>query len=230
MFRGTDPTVERKGFRQRNAASADIAPDRHSPTFNHAIHPGKTRHMRAHHRCRSLIHVAAAVAAVAALVGARVHGTEAAPASAPNITEPRNAATGFAITLWMVQIDALGDHCAKLGGPSDAEFMHVLKAWQHRNAPYVNAALEYMADIEDFIAARRGEAAQKEFRAARKAEFVASTRKTEAVWFPEGMTDEASCRHMAAFVSNGSLDLDQNTEFFPILQTLKAESDRKRTP
>ena len=94
----------------------------------------------------------------------------------------------------------------------------------------MNAALEYMADIEDFISAQQGEAARKAFRAARKAEFVASTRKTEAVWFPDGLVDEASCRHMATFVANGSLDVDQNTEFFPILQTLKAESDRKGTP
>lgn len=183
--------------------------------------------MRGYHRCRGLIHVAAAVVVLAA---ASVDGAAAAPASAPNITEQRNAATGFAITLWMTQVDALGGHCAKLGGPSDDEFMHVLKAWQHRNAPYVNAALEYMADIEDFITAQQGESAQKEFRAARKAEFATSTRKTEAVWFPDGRVDEASCRHMAAFVANGSLDVDQDSEFFPILQTLKAESDRKLTP
>jgi len=183
--------------------------------------------MPGYHRCRGLIHLAAAVAILTAV---RVDGSVAAPASAPNITEQRNAAAGFAITMWMAQIDALGDHCAKLGGPPDDEFMHVLKEWQDRNTPYVNAALEYMADIEDFISAKQGEAARKAFRAARKAEFVASTRKTEAVWFPDGLVDEASCRHMATFVANGSLDVDQNTEFFPILQTLKAESDRKGTP
>ena len=183
--------------------------------------------MPEYHRCRGLIHVAAAVAILTAV---RVEGAVTAPASAPSITEQRNAATGFAITMWMTQIDALGDHCAKLGGPPDNEFMHVLKGWQDRNAPYVNAALEYMADVEDFISAKQGDAARKAFRAARKAEFVASTRKTEAVWFSDGLVNEASCRYMAAFVANGSLDLDQNTEFFPILQTLKAESDRKDTP
>lgn len=176
---------------------------------------------------RSLIRITTAVAILAA---ASIDGVLATSASAPNISEQRNAATGFAITLWMAHVDALRDHCAKLGTPSDNEFMHVLNAWQDRNTPYVNAALEYMADIEDFISVTQGEAARQEFRAARKAEFVASTRKTEVVWFPDGLIDEASCRHMAAFVANGSLDLDQNAEFFPVLQTLKAESERKGTP
>lgn len=182
--------------------------------------------MPAHHY-RTLI---AATAAFALLAAAPIDRLVAAPANSPHITEPRNAATGFAVVLWMTQIDALGDHCAQLGSPSDGEFMQILKAWQGRNMPYVNAALEYMADIEDFISATQGETARQEFHAARKAEFVASTRKSEAVWFPDGQIDEASCRHMAAFVANGSLDLDQHAEFFPILQELKAESDRKAMP
>lgn len=177
-------------------------------------------------RCRGLFNV---IAAVAILVAVSIDRAMAAPVSTPDITEQRNAATGFAITLWMAEINALGDHCAKMGRPSDDEFVHVLKAWQDRNTPYVNAALEYMADIEDFISAKQGEAVRREFRAARKDEFVASTRKTEAVWFPKGMIDEASCRHLATLVANGSLDLDQNTEFFPILQALKAEADKKGT-
>jgi hypothetical protein len=169
-------------------------------------------------------------AAFAVLIAVGVSVAKSAPASAPNITELRNAATGFAITLWMVNVDALGDHCSKLDSPSDGQFLDTLKAWQGRNTPYVNAALEYMADIEDFISAEQGEAARKKFRAGRKAEFVAAARKSEAIWFPDGQIDEASCRHMAAFVANGSLDLDRNAEFFPILQALKAESDQKGPP
>ncbi len=171
-----------------------------------------------------------AVAAITALTAATIQQVSAAPADAPNITEPRNAATGFAITLWMTQVDALRDRCAKLGSPSDGEFRQALTDWQRRNAPYVNAALEYMAATEDFISAAQGETARKEFRAARAAEFAAATRKSEAVWFPDGRIDEASCRQMANFVANGSLDVNQNAEFFPILQTMKAETDQKRQP
>jgi hypothetical protein len=108
--------------------------------------------------------------------------------------------------------------------------MQALKAWQGRNVPYVNAALEYVADMEDFISETQGEPARESFRADRKAEFVASTRKSEAVWFPDGKVDEARCRRLASFVANGSLDLDQNVEFFPILQALKAEADQKVAP
>lgn len=67
------------------------------------------------------------------------------------VTEERNAAVGFAITLWMTAVDALGTHCSALGCPSDSHFLVTLTAWQERNSPYVNVALEYMADIEDFI-------------------------------------------------------------------------------
>lgn len=152
------------------------------------------------------------------------------PVGAPHITEQRNAAVGFAITLWMVAVDALGDHCSGLGSPSDEQFLAALKAWQGRNAPYVNAALEYMADIEDFIKATQGEPARKQFRADRKTEFVASARKAEVVWFPKGRFDEASCQHMANQVASGVMDLDQNAEFFPILQTMKSEVDSGRAP
>lgn len=149
------------------------------------------------------------------------------PVNGPNITEQRNATTGFAITLWPANVDALGDDCSRLGSSSDGQILSALKTWQDRNATYVNAALEYMMDIEDFISAEQGEEAQRNFHAERKAEFVASTRKIEAVWFPGGKIDEASCMHMANRTADGSMDLDRNAEFFPILQMLKAEVDKK---
>lgn len=179
------------------------------------------------YRCRNLIRT---IAAFTLLPTVSFGSVTAASPDVPHITEPRNAATGFAITLWMAQVDALGQHCAKLDEPSEHEFAPVLEAWQHRNARYVNAALEYMLDIEDYIFATRGEAAQKEFRVARAAEFAAATRKSEAVWFPDGRVDEASCRLLASQVASGSLDLDRHTEFFPILQGLSAEADRKSSP
>jgi hypothetical protein len=181
--------------------------------------------MHAHRCCQRVIHAAIATFLVLAGLGAAL----AAPADAPDMTEQRNAATGFAITLWMTHVDALGTHCAKLGGAAGADSMRALEAWQDRNMPYVNGALEYMADMEEFISAAQGEAARKSFRADRKAEFVASTRKSEAVWFPDGKVDETSCLHLASLVATGSLDLDQNADFFPVLETLKAEADRKVT-
>lgn len=142
-------------------------------------------------------------------------------------TAQRSAAAGFAITLWMLHVDALYSHCAKLGSRSDAQFLDAFHGWQDRNMPYVKAAIEYMADIEDLVLATQGEAAQKRFRAERVADSVASGHKAEATWFPDGRVDEASCRRMAALTANGSLDLDQSVEFFPILRTLKAEADYK---
>lgn len=150
-----------------------------------------------------------------------------AAANAPKITEQRNAAVGFAITLWMVNVDALGNRCSKLGSPSDGQFLDAFKAWQDRNVPYVNAALEYIVDMEDFIAAQQGEAVRRKFHAERKAEFIESTHKIERVWFPNGIIDEASCMRAANHMADGSMDLDRNAEFLPVLQALKVEADKK---
>lgn len=167
----------------------------------------------------------ATIVAILLVAGAGV--ATSTPASTPKITEQRNAAVGFAITLWMFNVDALGNHCSKLGSPSDGQFLDASKAWQDRNATYVNAALEYMMDMEDFIATQQGEEARRKFHAESKAEFVASTHKIELVWFPGGRINEATCMRVANHMADGSMDLDRNAEFFPILQALKAESDRK---
>jgi hypothetical protein len=149
------------------------------------------------------------------------HPATAGPSSPIQVTEQRNAAVGFAITSWMTNVDVLEKHCSALGSKSDGQFVKTLDGWEKRNNPYVNAAMEYMADIEDGIRSGKGEASRQDFRNARKAEFVNSTHKAEAVWFPDGKVDEQSCQHMASFIANGSLDLDKHKEFFPVLQDLK---------
>ncbi|MEP7185353.1 MAG: hypothetical protein ABI767_05880 [Rhodanobacter sp.] len=143
------------------------------------------------------------------------------PSSPIQMTEQLNAAVGFAITSWMTNVDVLEKHCSALGSKSDGRFVEVLDGWEKRNNLYVNAALEYMADIEDGIRSSKGEASRQNFRNARKAEFVNSTHDAEVVWFPDGKVDEQSCQHMASFVANGSLDLDKHKQFFPVLQDLQ---------
>lgn len=165
---------------------------------------------------RSIV-MAVGIALFALALPALAHSTQRL-----QVTEQRNAAEGFAVTLWMTQVDVLGKHCSTLGSKSDHRFREVLASWQKRNSPYVNAALEYMADIEDSIKASQGEAARQDFRNQRKAEFVESTHNSEAVWFPDGKVDEQSCQHMTSFVADGSLDVDKNKEFFPILQEMRS--------
>lgn len=142
-------------------------------------------------------------------------------------TAQRSAAAGFAITLWMLHVDALYSHCAKLGSRSDAQFLDAFHGWQDRNMPYVKAAIEYMSDIEDLVLATHGEAARRKFRADRVADSVASAHKAEATWFPDGRVGEASCARMAALTANGALDVDKSVEFFPTLVALKAEAEHK---
>jgi hypothetical protein len=145
----------------------------------------------------------------------------ASPPSPIQVSEQLNAAVGFAITSWMTHVDVLEKHCSASGSESDDPFLEALDGWEKRNNLSVNVALEDVADIEDRIRSSEGEASRQNFRNARKAEFVNSTHKAEAVWFPDGKVDEQSCKHMASFVANGSLDLDQHKEFFPVLQDLE---------
>ena len=51
--------------------------------------------------------------------------------------------------------------------------------------------------------------------------------KVERVWFPNEMIDEASCMRVANRMADGSMDLDRNAEFLPVLQALKVEADKK---
>lgn len=144
------------------------------------------------------------------------------------ITEPRNAAAGFAVVMWMSHVDTIGSHCSKLPGKTAATSADALAAWQQRNSPYVNAALKYMARIEDMLGATHGEAARQQFRDDRKREFVSATHQAQSVWFPDAMVTDAGCLKLAAALDSGELDLRRQAEFFPILQQLKSEDEQPR--
>ena len=141
-------------------------------------------------------------------------------------TEPRNAAAGFAVTSWMTVVDALGTHCSKLQGEAGKQSMDALLWWQRRNMLYVDAAFNYIADIEDHILAQQGESARQQFRSDRKAEFSGSARQAQAAWFPDGAIDGNSCLRFATHVANGSLDLERHKEFYPILRKVSADMRR----
>lgn len=159
------------------------------------------------------------------LLMAGSHSAMAFPSNSVVITESRNAAAGFAITLWMANVDALGTHCSTLEGESDKPFTSALESWKRRNSPYVDAALKYMGEIEDHMAANQGEEARKKFRDDRKADFTQATHTTEAVSFRDGKIDSESCLNMANHAADGSMDLDKNKEFFPMLQEIKTDMD-----
>lgn len=144
-----------------------------------------------------------------------------------DVTEPRNAAAGFAITSYMTYADALGTHCSKLEGEAGPKSVAALSSWRQRNLPYLDAALSYVVTIEDRVLAQQGEEARRRFREERKAEFLKATHKTEAVWFPDRLIDDTSCLKLASHVDDGSLDFAKHEEFFPSLQELKAEIDRR---
>lgn len=167
----------------------------------------------------------ATVVAIAIMLMAASGSTMADPVPRVKITEPRNAATGFAITLWMASVDALGTHCSTLEKESGKPFSNALESWKSRNAKYVDAALKYMVEREDDIAANQGEKTRQKFHDDRRAEFITATHAVEAVWFPDGKIDGASCRAVASHAADGSMDLHRNAEFFPVLQEIRADRD-----
>jgi hypothetical protein len=146
------------------------------------------------------------------------------------ITEARNAAAGFAVTSWMVQVDSLGTHCAKLEGQPGKDALHALASWQARNMPYVDAALTYIVRIEELLRTSQGEAARKKFRDDRAGEFVTSTRRAQVEWLPEGKATERDCLGLAMHAARGDLDLDKHAEHFAILRTIKVDMDGMAGP
>ena len=165
------------------------------------------------------------LAATTIFLTAPCHPALSAPLKGVHVTEPRNAAAGFAIVLWMANVDALEVHCSKLNDESGQQSMSAIGLWKKRNATYENAVLEYMVRIEEWISSKHGEQARQDFRNERKTEFVKSARDTEAVWFPDGKIDERSCLRLASYVANGSLDIDQAKEFLPTILEITADME-----
>lgn len=142
-----------------------------------------------------------------------------------HITEPRNAAAGFAITSWMTHVDTVKQHCARLPEPAAERSRTALAGWLERNGAYADAAFTYMSRTAGMLAAQHGDAAGQKFLDDRKEEAASATRQAQAVYFPEAVVTERGCLRLAAALASGLLDFEGQAEFFPLLQELKAEAD-----
>lgn len=69
-----------------------------------------------------------------------------------DISEPRNAAAGFAVTTALFQMDTLGRHCADLEGMTAARAQVALGKWQQRNGALVDAAMTYVVLAGEYMA------------------------------------------------------------------------------
>lgn len=150
----------------------------------------------------------------------------AAPSGPPQITEARNAAVGFAMTAWWANTHAIDDRCAALTGEAGRQSSSAMAAWRLKNQRYVDAAFAYLATIEAMLEVSQGQAARKAFRRDRQADFARAASSTESVWFPEEKVDPSSCLNLAGHLADGSLDFDQNAEFFPLLVQIKADMEQ----
>lgn len=140
-----------------------------------------------------------------------------------NITESRNVAAGFAITLWMGIVDSLGNRCGALPGETGVQARAALTQWQGRNASVTDVALEYMLDFEDFVVSKGGETARLEFRDQRKQEFAASAREMRSNWFPEARIDARNCQQITTQVFNGDYDIGKEPDIYRTLEAMRRE-------
>ena len=145
-------------------------------------------------------------------------------AARPLITEPRNAASGFAVVGWMTYVDTASQLCANASATAAQRSRDALAQWQAHNMAYVEAAFAYMAQVERWLAIEHGEAARRQFREDRKREFTSAVRSAQTTWFPDAVPTEEGCIRFSESLASGSLGFDRHAEFFPILKELKAEA------
>ncbi len=158
----------------------------------------------------------------ACIAQALIAPVAAADSPAGPFTEPRNAATGFAVTVWMAMDDTLGKHCGTLDGDAGQQARDALARWQGHNQKLVETAFTYMVALEGTIEASNGEAARRAFRNARQQEFMAAARQMQTTWFPEAQVDAERCLRLARQVSDGGYDIARTPEFHDTLQAMAA--------
>jgi hypothetical protein len=143
------------------------------------------------------------------------------------INARRNAAAGFVITLWMSSMDALKRHCPMLADDAGETSRRAGSSWQERNQPYVSAARAYLEKTDDLMALRMGPSSIEAYREARAVKFDKAAHELFNQWFPGKRIDDHACLVLARTAAGGSMDTEQNKEFFPTLQELKADMDRQ---
>ena len=172
-----------------------------------------------HLRTLSLVLMAAALAPSTLLAKA-----EALPDPLP-ITEPRNAAAGYAITR-DISMYVLQQRCAALGGELEGRFARAYGDWQRANRPAVDAAYFWTQFVGTMLSSEAGEDAGRRFVADTSRALETQGRQTVDILFDGHDVDVANCEKLLPLYEHPEFAADAHPEFKPLLAEMADMHER----
>lgn len=128
------------------------------------------------------------------------------------VTEPRNAAVGFALTQAQFVNTLLGT-CARLDEGMSESSKLTWSNWQARNWSHVEAARGWLQYVRALISSKNGQEAGASFQSKTIAEIGANARTTLLDIFPGGEPQAAACNQWLGLLSDPRIDLRASKEF-----------------
>jgi hypothetical protein len=132
------------------------------------------------------------------------------------ITEARNAAVGFALTMDLVT-SSLASTCAETSEALSRTAPAARSAWKAHNWHLVDSAHKYLLFVRARVVAQRGEDAGRAFYEEQRARFVADARTALTDTFPEGGINAGECETVVTKLVDGSMDFEAKPDFFKAL-------------
>lgn len=160
-------------------------------------------------------------AALLALLALLLHGAAQAALPQPlEITEPRNAAVGYALTQASFVDRALAA-CAGVPGLAEAS-RSVRVRWEARNRPYVEAAGGWLLYGASMMRVEAGDAAARGFVDDTRALFDREAAAALDTVLPQGAPADSRCSALLRRFDDGSQDIARESEFRRDLEDIRA--------
>lgn len=144
--------------------------------------------------------------ALLALVTALVTAPSKAQDAPTAITDARNAAVAFALTMDLVTT-SLASTCAKDSEALAANARVADASWKARNGQLVDSAHKYLLFARAVVAEQRGPEAGQAFYEEQRTRFVADAHTALTESFPGGEIDSAGCERVLTRIAEGAMDL-----------------------
>lgn len=135
-----------------------------------------------------------------------------APLKPLPVTEPRNAAVGFALTQAAFTANMIAA-CNQLPEKGIQDPNTVFAGWRQRNGPYVEAAQGWILYVTGLIRGSKGPEAAQTFQQKTLNEFTTSAKTTANSMFLKGDPKPVVCDKWMRFLSDPRIDLVASAEF-----------------
>jgi hypothetical protein len=160
----------------------------------------------------------ALLALVGCLAGAPTAGAQDTwPGS---ITEARNSAVGFALTMDLVT-SSLASTCAEASQDLAQKAPAARLAWKEHNWHLVDSAHKYLLFVRAAVVAQRGEAAGRAFYEEQRARFLSDARTALNDTFRDGGIAEGECETVVTKLVDGSMNFEAKPDFFKALMEIE---------